>query len=60
VGQTPQPHDVYLEALCTVHEDEDGIRALVSKVEPDQGVYIPAAQISRIDLVPAGPGTLGD
>lgn len=58
VGQTPQPHDVYLEALCTVTEDEDGIRALSLRVEPAQGVYIPATQIARIDLVPAGPDTL--
>jgi hypothetical protein len=58
VGQTPSPHDVYLEALCTVDEDEDGVRSLASKVEPERGVYVAAAQIARIDLVPEGPGTL--
>ena len=58
VGQTPEPHDIYLEALCTVAEDADGIRSLVARVEPDQGVYIPAQQIARVDLVPAEPDTL--
>lgn len=58
VGQTPQPHDVYIEALCTVAEDDDGVRSLSARVAPDQGVYIPAPQIARIDLVPAAPATL--
>jgi Family of unknown function (DUF6338) len=58
VGQTPQPHDIYLEALCTVSEDENGIRNLDQRIEPERGVYIAAHQIARIDLVPEGPATL--
>ncbi len=58
VGQTPSPHDIYLEALCTVKEDENGIRTLDQVVEPAQGVYIAAPQIARVDLVPGGPDTL--
>jgi Family of unknown function (DUF6338) len=58
VGQTPSPHDVYLQALCTVDEDENGVRSLASKIEPERGVYLAAGQIARIDLVPEGPGTL--
>lgn len=58
VGQTPQPHDIYLEALCTVEEDERGIRSLALRAEPERGVYIAAPQIARIDLVPEGPGSL--
>ncbi len=58
IGQTPSPHDIYLQALCTVDEDDDGVRALASRIEPERGVYIPASQIARIDLVPEGPGTL--
>lgn len=58
VGQTPQPHDIYLEALCTVEEDPSGIRTLAERVVPDQGVYIAADQIARVDLVSAGPDTL--
>jgi hypothetical protein len=58
VGQTPQPHDIYLQALCTVEEDDNGIRTLASRVEPEQGVYIAAPQIARVDLVPGGPDTL--
>jgi hypothetical protein len=54
VGQTPSPHDVYLESLCTVAVDAHGIRSLVDRVEPRQGVYIAASQIVRIDLLPPG------
>jgi hypothetical protein len=55
VGQTPSPHDVYLESLCTVAVDEHGIRSLAFRVDPPQGVYLAAAQIARIDLL--APGT---
>ncbi len=58
VGQTPSPHDIYLQALCLVEEDDDGIRRLSQRADPDRGVYIPASQIARIDLVPEGPGTI--
>lgn len=58
VGQTPQPHDIYLEALCTVEEDSSGIRTLAERVVPDQGVYVAADQIARVDLVSAGPDIL--
>jgi hypothetical protein len=55
VGQTPSPHDVFLESLCTVAVDENGIRSLAARIEPSQGVYIAASQIARIDLLPPGP-----
>jgi hypothetical protein len=54
VGQTPSQHDVYLESLCTVVVNDDGIRSLASRIEPQQGVYIAASQITRIDLLPPG------
>jgi hypothetical protein len=53
IGQTPQPHDIYLEALCIVEEDEDGIRNVSQLIVPERGVYLAASQIVRIDLVPA-------
>jgi hypothetical protein len=58
VGQTPQPHDIYLQSLCTVAEDPNGIRRLVERVDPERGVYIAADQIARVDLVPEQPDTL--
>lgn len=57
-GQTPQPHDIFLEALCRVEVDENGIRNLAERVDPERGVYIAASQIARVDLVPEGPATL--
>lgn len=59
VGQTPSPHDTYLESLCTVEEDEHGVRSLSSRIEPDRGVYVPASQIVRVDLVPEPPEDSG-
>jgi hypothetical protein len=58
VGQTPQPHDIFLEALCKVEVDENGIRNLAERIDPERGVYIAASQIARVDLVPEGPATL--
>lgn len=58
VGHTPSAHDIYLQALCTVEEGADGVRRLMSRIEPERGVYVAASQIVRIDLVPDGPGTL--
>lgn len=62
IGQTPSPHDIYLQALCTVGEDERGVRTLVERLEPERGVYVTASQIARIDLVPEAdadePGTM--
>jgi Family of unknown function (DUF6338) len=58
VGQTPRPHDIYLEELYTVEEGANRIRNIGQRVEPKRGVYIAADQIARIDLVPEGPGTL--
>lgn len=58
VGKTPSPHDIYLEALCTVSENDLGIRSVASRAKPQRGVYIAAAQIARIDLVPEGHGTI--
>jgi hypothetical protein len=52
IGQTPQPHDIYLEALCTVAVDETGARSPHQRFDPPRGVYVPADQIARIDLVP--------
>lgn len=49
---------VLLNRYLAAAEDEDGIRSLASKVEPERGVYVAASQIARIDLVPEGPGTL--
>lgn len=66
IGQTPSPHDVYLQSLCTVHEDENGLRTLKERLDPERGVYLAAAQIARIDVlldgsetVPDGPATIG-
>jgi hypothetical protein len=54
VGQTPSQHDVYLESLCTVVVDASGLRSLASRIDPPQGVYIAASQITRVDLLPPG------
>jgi len=57
VGQTPSAHDIYLEQLCLV-EDADGLRSLVGLIEPPRGLYVPAAQIARIEILPAPDDTI--
>jgi hypothetical protein len=54
IGQTPQAHDMYLETLCTVTEGSDGLWTLDERVQPERGIYVPAAQIARIEWLPAG------
>jgi Family of unknown function (DUF6338) len=59
IGQTPSPHDIYLEALCTVARDpHSGVWTLDQRIQPDRGMYIAASQIARIDILPeqAQPG----
>jgi cytochrome c biogenesis protein CcdA len=51
IGQTPAAHDVYLESLCTVDEDASGVRKIVARLEPERGIYLPAEQIARIELL---------
>jgi hypothetical protein len=65
IGQTPSLHDIYLQTLCTVQEDENGVRTLQARLEPERGVYLVASQIARIDVLadnsemPAGgPATI--
>jgi hypothetical protein len=58
IWPNPQPHDIFLEALYKVEVDENGIRNLAERVDPERGVYIAASQIARVDLVPEGPATL--
>jgi hypothetical protein len=55
IGQTPSPHDIFLEALCTVIEDDDGVRRLAAQLDPPRGVYLPASQIARVDLLDPAP-----
>jgi hypothetical protein len=54
IGQTPSAHDVYLQALCLVAEDENGVRRLSARIDPPRGIYVPASQIARIELLPPG------
>ena len=58
VGKSPEPHDIFLESLFLVSEDDSGIRNVTSRVEPERGVYIPAAQIARVDSMPQEKGTI--
>jgi hypothetical protein len=58
VGQTPSPHDLYLEQLCLAQESENGVRELSQATDPPRGLYINAAQIARVEILPPGPGTI--
>jgi hypothetical protein len=57
VGQTPSAHDLYLEQLCVVHE-HDGIREISHTITPARGVYVPAQQVARIEILPPDADTM--
>lgn len=52
VGQSPAPHDVYLENVASVATDPDGTPYVVSFAEPPRSLYVPADQVARIILMP--------
>jgi hypothetical protein len=56
VGQTPSPHDLYLEQLYLVGEDDKGLRHLTAAIEPPRGVYLSGSQIARIELLAPSAG----
>jgi hypothetical protein len=58
VGQTPSPHDLYLEQLCLVELGANGVRELSQAIDPPRGLYISADQIARVEVLPPGPGTM--
>ena len=51
VGQTPSSHDIFLERLYVVAEDEHGVRQLTAGMEPARSVYVPANQIARLEIL---------
>ncbi len=55
VGQTPSPHDLYLEQLCLVDEGADGLRRLTVATEPPRGLYVSAEQVVRVEVLPPTP-----
>ncbi len=52
VGQTPSPHDLYLEQLWLVEEGPDGLRRLIAATDPPRGLYVSAEQIARLEVLP--------
>jgi hypothetical protein len=51
-GQTPAAHDLYLQQLCLVTQRADGLRELTSATDPPRSVWIAAAQVARVEIVP--------
>ena len=58
VGQTPAAHDLYLQRLCFVTERADGLRELTTATDPARGIWIAAAQIARVEIVPVASGVV--
>lgn len=58
VGQSPAAHDLYIERMCLVSLQENGVRELAFATEPPRGVWIAASQIARLEIVPEAPDTL--
>jgi hypothetical protein len=43
-----------LEALCTMARNPDGIWTLGQIIEPERGLYVPASQVSHIEVLQPG------
>lgn len=51
VGQTPAPHDLYLQETWTVAKDESGVVSLKERVEPTQGIWLSEAEIRSVRVI---------
>lgn len=51
IGQSPTPHDLYLEVLWTTKRDDEGVANLVEKIDPIQGAWITADEIRSIRVI---------
>lgn len=58
VGQTPAPHDIYLENVARVDVDQGGTPFLVSLADPPYSLYIPAERIVRILVLRTEDGSI--
>jgi Family of unknown function (DUF6338) len=51
IGQTPSPHDLFVEEIWTTETDGDGVVNLDKRVEPIQGIWVAEAEIRSVTII---------
>lgn len=51
IGQTPSPHDLFVQELWTTVKDRDGVVNLGEKIDPIQGMWIAEDEIRSIRII---------
>jgi hypothetical protein len=48
IGQTPTPHDLYVEEIWIAEKDGNGVVNLKEKIEPVQGIWLSESEIRSV------------
>ncbi len=51
IGQTPAPHDLYVQEIWTAEKDKSGAVNLKEKVEPTQGIWLSETEIRSVRVI---------
>lgn len=51
VGQTPAPHDLYVQEIWIAEKDASGVVSLKERVEPMQGIWLSETEIRSVRVI---------
>jgi hypothetical protein len=51
IGQTPTPHDLYVQEIWTTEKDAKGVVNLREKIEPVQGIWLSESEIRSVRVI---------
>jgi hypothetical protein len=51
IGQTPTPHDLYIQEIWTAAADAEGVVNLRQRIEPIQGIWISESEIRSMRVI---------
>jgi hypothetical protein len=51
IGQTPTPHDLYVQEIWTAEADAEGVVNLCQRIEPVQGIWISESEIRSMRVI---------
>lgn len=51
IGQTPTPHDLYIQEIWTAKVDAEGVVNLRQRIEPIQGIWISESEIRSMRVI---------
>jgi hypothetical protein len=51
IGQTPCPHDLFVQEIWTTETDANGVVNLDTRIEPIQGIWIAESEIRSVTII---------